>query len=186
MLNLINLLLSFFIKYRFRYIGKGSKFSPLSSSFSYSNIKIGKKVFIGPGARFRNTNGEILIGDYTMFGPECKIMGGNHISNIVGVPMTCIKKPSSLQDPTVSIGSDVWIGASSIILSGIKIGDASIVAAGAVVTKDVPCNTIVAGVPARVISKRFESKELFDQHMESVKSWDPNKYVVKYSDSEIE
>src|SRR5690606_40549227 len=58
----------------------------------------------------------------------------------------------------VSVGSDVWIGAGSIVLDGISIGDGAIIAAGAVVNKDVPPYAIVGGVPARIIRYRFDEE----------------------------
>lgn len=58
---------------------------------------------------------------------------------------------------TVVIGNDVWIGSNAIVLQGVTIGDGAVVAAGAVVTKDVPSYTVVGGVPAKVIKKRFDS-----------------------------
>lgn len=60
----------------------------------------------------------------------------------------------------VSIGNDVWIGENSIILSGLKIGNGSIIAAGAIVTKDVPDYAIVGGVPAKVIRMRFSTNQI--------------------------
>ena len=62
--------------------------------------------------------------------------------------------------PRVSVGSDVWIGAGSIVLDGVNIGDGAIIAAGAVVTKDVPPYAIVGGVPARTIRYRFDEETL--------------------------
>lgn len=60
--------------------------------------------------------------------------------------------------PRVSVGSDVWIGAGSIVLDGVNIGDGAIIAAGAVVTRDVPPYAIVGGVPARTIRYRFDEE----------------------------
>ncbi|WP_246367219.1 DapH/DapD/GlmU-related protein [Microbacterium marinum] len=74
----------------------------------------------------------------------------------------------SLSDP-VSIGSDVWIGFGAIVLSGVRIGDSAIIAAGAIVTKDVEPNTIVAGCPARPIGERF-SPEDFSSHWDQLRA----------------
>ncbi|WP_233201906.1 DapH/DapD/GlmU-related protein [Cryobacterium sp. Y11] len=67
--------------------------------------------------------------------------------------------PRELSRPTI-IGSDVWLGYGVIILSGVRVGDSSVIAAGAVVTRDVPANSIVVGNPGRVISQRFTEGEL--------------------------
>lgn len=75
------------------------------------------------------------------------------------------------------IGNDVWIGTGAIVLNGVNIGDGAVVAAGAVVTKDVPPYTIVGGVPAKVIRKRF-SEELTERLL-AVKWWDYGPNVLK-------
>lgn len=75
------------------------------------------------------------------------------------------------------IGNDVWIGTGAIILKGVNIGDGAVVAAGAVVTKDVPPYTIVGGVPANVIRKRF-SDELTERLL-AVKWWEYGPNVLK-------
>lgn len=62
--------------------------------------------------------------------------------------------------PRVSVGNDVWIGAGSIVLDGVSIGDGAIIAAGAVVNKDVPPYAIVGGVPARIIRYRFDEETI--------------------------
>lgn len=68
------------------------------------------------------------------------------------------------------IGNDVWIGSNSVILQGVKIGDGAIIAAGAVVTKDVPSYTIWGGVPAKFIKDRFD--EECKNYLQNLKWWD--------------
>lgn len=88
---------------------------------------------------------EIYIGDNVMIGPNTLITTVNH-------PMTPMGRRQHLGIATpVTIGNDVWIGGNVTILPGVKIGNNVIVAAGAVVTKDIPDNTLVGGVPARKI-----------------------------------
>ena len=89
--------------------------------------------------------GPVYIGDYVMIGPNTMISTVNH-------PMTPMgrRKHLGIARP-VTIGSDVWIGGNVTILPGVTIGSNVIVAAGAVVTKDVPDNTLVGGVPAKAI-----------------------------------
>ncbi|ALU39642.1 hypothetical protein AS188_07615 [Kocuria flava] len=76
--------------------------------------------------------------------------------------------PHRLSDFTI-IGSDVWIGYGAIILSGVRLGDSCVVAAGAIVTNDVPSNTIVAGTPARIVGARYESED-FKKHWQILES----------------
>jgi len=90
-----------------------------------------------------------------MFAPEVAILGGDHRYDQLGVPMIFAPRP---EIPRTVIGDDVWIGYRVIIMAGVKIGRGAIVAAGAVVTKDVEPYTIVGGVPAKQIGMRFASE----------------------------
>ncbi len=92
----------------------------------------------------------IKIGKNVMTGPYVKIFAFNHGTKVSDIPM--IKQPETEAD--VIIGDDVWIGAGVIILPGCKIGNGVVVAAGSVVTKDIPDNVIVAGIPAKIIKER--------------------------------
>lgn len=87
----------------------------------------------------------VRIGDYVMIGP-------NTVITTVGHPLSRRGRRAMLaQAQPVTIGSDVWLGGNCVILPGVTIGDNVVVAAGAVVTKDVPSNCVVGGVPARVL-----------------------------------
>ncbi|MBQ3378677.1 MAG: sugar O-acetyltransferase [Clostridia bacterium] len=108
------------------------------------NIHIGKNVFINSGCSFQDQGG-ITIGDGSLIGHNVVLATLNHAEDP--------KKRANLLPSPITIGRDVWIGSNSTVLSGVTIGDGSIVAAGAVVTRDVPPMTIVGGVPARVIRK---------------------------------
>lgn len=106
------------------------------------NIHIGKHVFINMGCKFQDQGG-IFIGDGTLIGHNVVLATLNHAKSPMGRG-TMIPAP-------IHIGKRVWIGSNATILPGVTIGDGAIVAAGAVVTKDVPENTIVSGVPAKVM-----------------------------------
>ncbi|MCI5929525.1 MAG: sugar O-acetyltransferase [Pseudoflavonifractor capillosus] len=106
------------------------------------NIHIGKNVFLNMGCKFQDQGG-IFIGDGALIG-----------HNVVLATLNHAQSPSdraSMIPAPIRIGKNVWIGANATVLPGVTIGDGAIVAAGAVVAKDVPENTIVGGVPARII-----------------------------------
>lgn len=108
------------------------------------NIALGKNVFINQGCTFMDRGG-IFIGDDVYIAPKVNIITINHDINHYKRTITYCKP--------VHIEDRVWIGLGAIILSGVRVGENSIIAAGAVVTKDVPKNSIVAGNPAKVIKK---------------------------------
>jgi acetyltransferase-like isoleucine patch superfamily enzyme len=118
-------------------------FPPFYTDFG-KNITIGKNVFLNTGCSFQDRGG-INIGNGSMIGMNVTIATLNHG---LSLETRNITYPSP-----VIIGENVWIGSNSTILPGVTIGDNSVVAAGAVVTKDVPENTVVAGVPAKVVKK---------------------------------
>ena len=113
------------------------------------NLKIGKNVFINSCCQFQDQGG-ITIGDGTLVGPKTVIATLNH-------HMDPSKRANLFPKPVV-IGKNVWIGANVTILPGVTIGDGAIIAAGAVVNKNVEANTVVGGVPAKLI-KQIETEE---------------------------
>ena len=116
-------------------------FPPFYSEFG-KNLSLGKNVFINIGCTFQDTGG-ITIGDGTLIGHGSTLTTLNH-----GM------EPDRRADMTpapIAIGRKVWLGAAVTVVPGVTIGDGAIVGAGAVVTKDVPANAIVAGVPAKLI-----------------------------------
>jgi maltose O-acetyltransferase len=94
----------------------------------------------------------VTIGRDVMMGPDVMILAGNHTFDRLDIPM----RLQAQQRERCQIGDDVWIGARAIILGGVSIGDGAVVAAGAVVTRDVPAYAIVGGNPARLIRFRRE------------------------------
>lgn len=114
-----------------------------------SRLVIGENSSLGVRAE---AQGPIFIGNNVMMGPECIILTRNHRHD--RIDMTMIDQGFEQYRP-VTIGDDVWIGCRVTILPGVTIGSHSIIAAGAVVTKDVEDFSIVGGVPARKISSRI-------------------------------
>ena len=126
---------------------------PVDESFAFfppfytdcgKNITIGKNVFLNMGCKFQDQGG-IFIGDGSLIGHNVVLATLNHA-------MDPADRATMIPAP-IHIGKRVWIGANATVLPGVTIGDGAIVAAGAVVTKDVPENTVVGGVPARVMRK---------------------------------
>jgi maltose O-acetyltransferase len=120
-------------------------------AFHGKNIRLGENVYIGRNAEFHaGENSSIEIGDDILFGPSVYIDTHMHNFQKTDVAM----KKQGRTEKSVVLGRDIWVGAKAVLLSGITIGEGSIIAAGAVVTKDVEPYSIVAGVPARVIRNR--------------------------------
>lgn len=116
-------------------------FPPFYTDFG-KNIHVGENVFINAGCHFQDQGG-IFIGDGSLIG-HCVVMATlNH-----GFEP---ERRQALSHAPIRLGKGVWIGAHATILQGVTIGDNAVVAAGAVVSKDVEANTVVGGVPARFI-----------------------------------
>lgn len=109
-----------------------------------SAMHIGRNSGVGPNARI---HGRVEIGENVMMGPDVIIYTSNHNFERLDIPMC--QQGFGPQKP-VTIGDDVWIGGRVTILPGVRIGNGSIIGAGAVVTKNVPNYAIVAGNPARI------------------------------------
>jgi len=124
------------------------------------NISIGSDVQLGSGVFISAVNTVVSIGTKVMFGPQVAIVAGNHNTSVVGRFMYDVKEKRPRDDLPVVIEDDAWIGLRSVILRGVTVGRGSIVAAGSVVTRDVPAYGIVAGVPAAVTSFRFSPAEI--------------------------
>lgn len=124
------------------------------------SLRLGRDVHLGSDVRIE-VDGE--IGDHVFVANGAAIVGRrDHDMRVVGVPVTrspWVGSTPGLSLPTV-VGSDVWIGYGALVLSGVTVGDSAVVAAGAVVTRDVPPNSIVAGNPAREVGRRFDAESL--------------------------
>lgn len=130
----------------------------------YRRFSLGRRSVVESFACINNAVGDVIIGDYTRIGLHSTVIGpvtiGNHVNLAQGITVTALNH--NFSDPSlpidvqgistmpVVIEDDVWIGANAVILPGVRIGRHSVVAAGAVVTSDVPSGSLVAGVPATV------------------------------------
>lgn len=112
-------------------------------------LKIGNNSSIGPYS-YIGCSGFIEIGDNVIFSPRVSIYAENHNYESLDLPI----KDQGVRKSFVRIHDNCWIASNSIILAGVTIGEGSVVAAGSVVTHDVPPGSVVAGVPAKVIKSR--------------------------------
>ena len=142
-------------------------------------LRFGRFVWIGDGTKIRCHEGVVEIGDKTVIGQECTISAFQRVR--IGEQCVIadramfidfdhgaveVERPirqQGIYKRDVEVGSNVWIGYGACILRGVRVGDNSIVGTSAVVTKDVPANAVVGGVPARVIRMREAPKELKDR-----------------------
>jgi len=118
-------------------------FTPLYINYG-KHTTFGRNVFINFGCTFLDLGG-ITIDDNVLIGPNVSLLSESHPESP--------RERHSLKVGHIRIEKNVWIGAGATILRGVTVGENSIVAAGAIVTKDVPENTVVAGIPATVIRK---------------------------------
>ena len=112
-------------------------------------LRIGNNVGISQGA-FISVRGPVVIGDDTIIGPNCTIIAENHVFNDIETPI----RKQGVERKGIEIGKNCWLGANVTVLDGVHIGDGAIVAAGAVVNKNVNPNEIVGGIPAKLIKVR--------------------------------
>ncbi|QQS43725.1 acyltransferase [Candidatus Roizmanbacteria bacterium] len=139
--------------------------------YRISGVKIGSNTVINMGARFYDPD-NIEIGDDCVIGERITLDGrdklkiGSHVD--IASEVMIYNSEHDVHDPTfaavsapVTVGDYVFIGPRAIILPGVTVGNGAVIAAGAVVTKDVPENAIVGGVPAKVIGQRKQRKHAY-------------------------
>ena len=133
----------------------------------YRIFSLGDYSVVESFACINNAVGDVMIGDHTRIGLHNTIIGpveiGNHVNLAQGITVTALNHNFSdtnkrideqgVSTNPVTIEDDVWVGANAVILPGVTIGEHCVIAAGAVVTKDVPPHSLVAGVPAKVIKQ---------------------------------
>ena len=133
----------------------------------YRKFSLGDYSVIESFACINNAVGDVMIGDHTRIGLHNTIIGpvtiGSHVNLAQGITVTALNHnfedsekridEQGVSTSAVTIEDDIWIGANAVVLSGVTIGHHSVVAAGAVVTKDVPPHSLVAGVPAKIIKQ---------------------------------
>jgi acetyltransferase-like isoleucine patch superfamily enzyme len=139
---------------RFKKVGKRFTCSP-RSFFKKNAITAGDYVFIGINVHIC---ANVQIGHFVLLASDVAIVGGDHRFDVVGVPIRFTGR-DGMEELLTVIEDDVWIGHGCIIIAGVRIGRGAVVAAGTVVTKDVPPYAIVGGVPAKLIRYRFTPEQ---------------------------
>lgn len=151
----------------YQHRGRGSKiyWSARMDTPPYRRFWLGEQSVVESFCCINNAVGDVTIGDHTRIGIHSTIIGpvciGSHVHLAQGITVTALNhryddKKRRIDEQGVStqpvvISDDVWIGANAVILPGVTIGRHAVVAAGAVVTKDVPDYCMVGGVPAKII-----------------------------------
>lgn len=137
------------IKYKIRKVGKGF-YIGRRNLINCNDFVVGDYVFIGNNCHISVE--KLVIEDYVMLASQVSIVGGDHKFDVVGTP---IRFTGRDKRNGVTIKRDSWIGHGAIILDGVTIEEGSIIAAGAVVTRNTECYSINAGLPAKKIKNRF-------------------------------
>jgi acetyltransferase-like isoleucine patch superfamily enzyme len=139
-------------------------------------VEFGRFVWIGDGTKIRCHEGVVEIGAKTVMGQECTISAYQRVrigeqcviadrAMFIDFDHGVVEVERSIREQgiykrDVEVGSNVWVGYGACVLRGVRIGDNSIVGTNSVVTRDVPANAVVAGIPARVIRMRETPREL--------------------------
>jgi acetyltransferase-like isoleucine patch superfamily enzyme len=141
-----------------------------------ATLRIGRWAWIGHGCKIRVHEGEVSIGAKTVMGQECTISAFQRVSigreciladRVMLIDfdhgVTEVERPIRLQGiykRDVEIGHNVWIGYGACVLRGVRVGDNAVIGTSAVITRSFPANSVLVGVPARVIRMREEPKDL--------------------------
>lgn len=131
-------------------LGKGTIIEETALLKCPQNIHIGERSHVNHYCCvWASPNSKIVIGNDGLMGPGVKLFSSNH-----GFARDRVMKEQDFVERDIRIGDDVWIGANSVVVAGVTIGDGALIAAGSVVTKDIPPYSIAGGTPAKVISER--------------------------------
>ena len=131
----------------FRKIGEGCYIEPpLHANWGGKFVSFGKNVYANFGLTLVDDT-EISVGDNTMFGPNVVLATAQHPLN------AALREQAYQYNAPVRIGKNCWLGAGVIVLPGVTIGDNAVIGAGAVVSRDIPENSVALGVPAKVVKK---------------------------------
>lgn len=150
-----------------KYCGKNVYLRPMSSDIKgLQNLSVGDGTSIPKGSTIYCMDTLCTIGRKVLFGPNPTIITGDHRIDLIGKYIADVMVGDkyvdgiNVYDQPVVIEDDVWCGANVTILKGVTIGHGSVVAAGAVVTRSFPPYSIIGGIPARLLNRRFSDEEI--------------------------
>lgn len=154
--------------------GEGLHLGARTRIWAPQYVAIGKQVYVGKDV---NIEANCRIGDYCLIANRVAIIGRHdHDFSRVGFPMRFApwvgsqRFPSQYAAEEAVINDDVWIGYGAVVLTGLTIGRGSVVAAGSVVTRDIPPYAIAAGIPAKVVGQRFKDQATIDLHEAGIRN----------------
>jgi len=162
---MIDKIFAFFWKKSMKHCGRGVYLRPMSSDIKgFQNLSIGDWSSIPKRSVIYCTEAPLTIGRKVIFGPNPTIITGDHRIDIVGKFMIDVTVEEKLpqNDEPVIIEDDAWCGANVTILKGVTIGRGSVIAAGAVVTKDIPPYCIAGGIPAKPIKFKWTIDQILE------------------------
>lgn len=139
-----------------------------------NGVQIGNYSYVNNYTRIGK---DVSIGNFCSISYNCQIGMSEHPTNFISTSPYTFGKENLFNEPIswedfnkeVIIGNDVWIGSNAVVMQGVNIGDGAIVAAGAVVTKDVKAYSIVGGVPSKQIKMRFSEEKI--SYLQNIKWW---------------
>ena len=150
-------------KKEMKHCGKNVHIRPTQSTIKgVENMSIGDNCLIQKGVMIFCTRAPLIIGNNVGIGPNSTLITGDHRIDIIGKFLMEVTDAEKLpeNDQPIVIEDDVWTGANITILKGVTIGHGSVIAAGSVVTKSFPPYSIIGGVPAKLIKRRFTDEEM--------------------------
>ena len=160
---LYDMFLAFFYKRAMKYCGKHVYIRPSSCNIKgIQNLSVGDYSSIPKDSTIFCSQAELSIGKKVVMGPKPTIITGDHRTDVIGVFIMDSLEKSQENDAPVIIEDDVWIGSNVTILKGVTIGRGSVVAAGSVVTKSCEPYSVIGGIPAKLIKKRFSAQEILE------------------------
>jgi len=150
-------------KREMKHCGKNVHIRPTQSTIKgVENMSIGDNCLIQKGVMIFCTRAPLIIGNNVGIGPNSTLITGDHRTDIIGKFLMEVSDAEKLpeNDQPIVIEDDVWTGANITILKGVTIGHGSVIAAGSVVTRSFPPYSIIGGVPAKLIKRRFSEEEM--------------------------